>query len=208
MVGSLGLIVLLVLVSVIPFPFRPKYAAETAAAEANAAAMRLESEKVSKAQDEQRIRETLAKIAALPTDSSLFAVIPYCVDPQPAIRDAARAKGRTFVKRQADAEAFLAENHDATLRELPNFDLAATPVVCASARKALAAKAALQPFDNDPVRIEDAERDIAPYIDTMRWLLAHGCDCKPEISASETAVARFAASPRRETILTALASIR
>jgi hypothetical protein len=72
----------------------------------------------------------------------------------------------------------------------------------------LAAKAAVKPFDNDPIRIEDAEREVAPYVETMRWLLAHGCDCKPEISGLEQAVGRFANSSRREKLLADLAAAK
>lgn len=206
--GSWVPIILLVLVSLVPFAFRPRYAAQRAAAEATFVEMRQKSQDEQKGRDEQRIREMMGKIDTLPSDSALFAVIPFCADPNPSIRDEARAKARTFPRRQADAEEYLAQGHEATLRELPNFGLVATPAICASARKALAAKASLKPFDNDPIRIEDAERDVSPYIDTMRWLLANGCDCKPEIAALETAVARFAPSHRREKILSDLAAIR
>ncbi len=206
--GSWAPIGILILVCLIPFPFRSSYTTERTAARAVAATARQESQAQKKAQDEQRIQETLAKIAAFPSDSNLFSAIEYCADPEPAIREAARAKARMFSKRQSDAEGFLAQSHDATLRELPNFDLKATPAVCASAKKMLAGKAAVKPFDNDPIRIEDAEREIGQYVDSMRWLLANACDCKAEIAGMEEAVRRFANSPRREKLLTDLAAAK
>ncbi len=206
--GGWAPIVLLVLISLVPFLFRPAFVAKEAAARAEAAAAQAASQQKKKAEDDQRIQETLDKIAALAGDSHLFSAIVYCADAEPVIREAARAKARSFSKRQAEAEELLGEAHGATLRELPNFDLAATPKVCESAKKMLAAKAAIQPFDNDPIRIEDAEREVAPYIETMRWLLANGCDCKAEIAGLEQSVARFARSQRREKLLADLAAVR
>jgi hypothetical protein len=206
--GGWAPIALLALISLIPFPFLPSYLARKTAAEVNAALVNQENQEKQKAQTHLDTQETLAKIAALPSDGPLFSAIVYCADPEPAIRDAARAKARTFPNRQADAEELLAQHHEPTLRELPNFDVAATPAVCASAKRILASKAAIKPFDNDPVRIEDAEREVAPYIDSMRWLLAHGCDCAAEIGGVEQAVGRFANSPRREKLLADLSAAK
>jgi hypothetical protein len=72
----------------------------------------------------------------------------------------------------------------------------------------LAAKGAMKPFDNNPVRIEDAEREVAPFLETMRWLVAKGCDCKSEISGLEQAVGRYANSRRREKLLADLAAAK
>jgi hypothetical protein len=206
--GAWAPILLLALISLIPLPFRPRLVQQEAAAQAAAAAVDTEYRQKQKAEDAQRIQDTLAKIAALPVDSDLFSAIEFCAEPEPAIREAARAKARTFTKRQADAEEMLAMGHEPTLRELPNFDLQLTPAVCQNSKKILAAKGAIKPFDNDPVRVEDAEREVAPYVDSMRWLLANGCDCKPEISGLEQAVGRFAKSQRREKLLAGLASAK
>jgi len=182
--------------------------ARKAAAQADTVAVDEQNQQKQKAQNDQRIQEKVALIEALPSDGPLFSAIVYCADPEPIIRDAARAKARTFTNRQADAEELLASGHDATLREIPNFDLAPTPALCESAKKALAAKAEIKPFDNDPIRIEDAEIEIAPYVETMRWLLAHGCHCKSEISGLEQAVGRYPNSRRREKLLADLAAAK
>jgi hypothetical protein len=108
----------------------------------------------------------------------------------------------------AGAEELLGWGQDLTLEQLPNLDLTLTPAICASAKKALAAKGQPKPFDDDPIRIEDAEREIAPSIKTLRWLLANGCDCKPEISGLVQAVNRFARSSRCEKLLAGLAAVR
>lgn len=199
--GSWAPIVLLILVSLVPIWFR-------SGKHPQPVAVIVPFTETQKAQDQQHLLETLAAIEALPVNSNLFAAIVHCADPEPSIRSAARAKARTFVNRQAEAEQFLASGHDATLREIPNFDLAPTPALCQSAKKSLDAKARIKPFDNDPIRIEDAEREVAPYIDTMRWLLTHRCDCKTEIAGLEQAVGRFASSPRREKLLADLAAAR
>jgi hypothetical protein len=206
--GGWAPIALLALISLIPIPFLPAHLARKTAAQTEAALVNQQNQEKQKVENDQHTQETLAKIAALPIDGPLFSAIVYCADREPAIREAARAKARTFTKRQADAEELLAQDHEVTLREIPNFDLAPTPAVCESARKILASKGAIKPFDNDPVRIEDAEREVAPYIDSMRWLLAHGCDCTAEIAGVEQAVGRFANSRRREKLLADLAAAK
>jgi hypothetical protein len=205
--GAWAPLLLVILISLVPFAYRPKYAAERSAALASAAAARLENERQYKAKDEQRVQEILARIAALPVGSNLFQALEYCSDPDSRIRDAARAKARTFTHRQADAEDFLSQAHGATLRELPNLDVVLTPAMCQFARKALAEKGSLKPFDNDPIRIEDAETQVAPYVETMHWLGQKGCDCKAEIAAIEQAVRRFADSPRRQKLLADLSAV-
>ena len=64
------------------------------------------------------------------------------------------------------------------------------------------------PLTVTPYISRDAEREVAPYIESMRWLLAHGCDCKAEIAGVEQAVGRFANSKRREKLLADLAAAK
>lgn len=206
--GSWAPIILLALIPLLPIPFYRAYLARESAAHTAADRVRAQAQQQQNAQDEQRVQETLANIAALPADGELFSALVFCADPDPRIRDAARAKARAFTNRQPNAEALLAEGHEPTLREIPNFDLQPTPPLCNSAKKILAAKEQLKPFDNDPIRIEDAEREIGAYIETMRWLLSQGCDCKAEISGLEQAVGRFADSERRRKLLAGLAAAR
>ena len=132
--GSWAPILLLAVIALVPFPFRPRYAAQKEAAEGKFAARTAEYEREQNAEDDQRIAGTLAKIAALSSDSKLFSAIVFCADTEPAIRDAARAKARTFNGRQADAEELPASGHEPTLRELPNFDLKLTSTICVEAR--------------------------------------------------------------------------
>jgi hypothetical protein len=206
--GGWAPILLLALISLVPFPFLPSYATRKAAQQADAAILRQESLQEAKAEHDQRTQETLARVAALPIDGDLFSVLTYSGYQDPVIREAGRARARTFTRRQSGAEELVALGQELALREIPNLDLTPTPALCEGAKKMLAAKGAMKPFDNNPVRIEDAEREVAPFLETMRWLVAKGCDCKSEISGLEQAVGRYANSRRREKLLADLAAAK
>jgi hypothetical protein len=207
-IGSLGPMALLTLVAMIPFPFLPAYNTRQekrnkVIADFNAKAAQEWSE-----EQNRRNKEKMEKLEAVPADGDLFPILIFSADENPAIRDAARARMKTFAKRQADAEEMLGMKHELTLREIPNLDLAATPALCDLSKRMLVEKGGMKPIDDQPIRIEDAEREVVPNLGTMRWLLAHSCDCSAEIAAIEKAVQGFPKSNRRAKLLDDIAAAK
>jgi hypothetical protein len=154
-------------------------------------------------------QRNLAEFRKLTPDSPLKDWLTF----RPAsneLREQALAAIRKLPRRQADAELMLRQGLDYFWDDLPELDLAPSPVVCESARKFLLEKARdIQPHNPaDPPKFAYMVERIEPFLPTMKWLVEHHCECAAELAALENTVRIYPDSPERKKMLDALTGIR
>lgn len=151
-------------------------------------------------------REWSERLDELPPDAPLWEWREF-TEHGPELRQRALAGVRKLDRRQADAELMLSRGLDFPMRELPELDLQASPALCAGARRLLGDKLRqISPaVPGRPWSWEQAAVD--PYLPALAWLLAHGCDCRAELAALESALQAYPRDADRERTERALAGL-
>jgi hypothetical protein len=126
-----------------------------------------------------------AALAQLPADSPLWAFTPFLDAEDQTIASDAFARIQTLERRQADAEAMLAQG-DFPLAHLPRLGLDVTPALCDNARALLRKR--VEPLvlgapGSKPY--SDVAREVSAAHAAMSFLVGDGCACDTEARAWE-----------------------
>ena len=164
------------------------------AAEARAATEETER----RAREEQTVREARAaeqaRFAALGPDSSLVDYLDFAYGDRSI---EAREGIRKVKSRQADAVALLNVGRLRDLSSLLEYDVAATPELCAAYGAALAkAAATVDPKVNS--NYLGSAIDLEAQLSNLQWLVTDGCDLKAPLALLENNL-RAVADPSRIT---------
>jgi hypothetical protein len=119
------------------------------------------------------------------------------------LRARAFAGIRKSPRRQADIEQMMRDGFTYVVRDLPDFDLQATPPICEGTRRALREIVAdMQPSLNSsgPIYLIADDR-IQGYRRGIEWAVEHGCECGPELAAVEEAIRHFQDTEIRREVL-------
>lgn len=192
------------ILAVLPFPFivHQKIAQDERYAEMGRVAAK---EREQKSAEERE--EWMAKFKALPSDAPLWEWRPFTEHGE-ELRRMALEGIRKLADRQADAEMLLDKGLNFPMLLMAHMDLEATPALCEGARKFLRKRLAgfSPPVPGRPYSWEKSSID--PYLSAMEWLLAHGCDCGPELDLIEAAVKEYPRAADRDQTLATLVHIR
>lgn len=193
----------LLLLSALPWPTllrQSRLSSEREAGQQREADARRRQERA----EEQRLWQD--RFESLPQDAPLWEWRDF-TEHGPELRQRALAGMRRLPRRQADAELLLSKGFDFPMRELPELDLAASPVLCGHARRFLGARLE-QISPAVPGRPWGWEKDaVDPYLPALAWLLAHGCDRGPELAALEAGVQAYPRDAERDQTAEALARL-
>lgn len=155
------------ILSIVPWPAVRYRASHRTADQARAEAQR-------KADEPRRLekerQQNLAAFRKLTPESELAEWLEFR-SPGNELRQQALEAIRHLARRQADAEQMIQRRLDYFWDDLPEFDLAATPIICERARVFLRERAQdIQPKNPDqPPQFRYLIDRVEPYLVTMKW---------------------------------------
>jgi hypothetical protein len=155
-------------------------------------------------------REQQAAFDKLSAESPLSEWQPFIEEGNP-LRDRALEAIRGAPRRQADAEAMIAEGYSSPMLELPNLALQPTPALCRNAGVFLQHEADFFRANNaTPTPFLVAGTRIRRYLPAMEWLVSHRCDIGESLAAIEAALRDFpeVTSPEHAHFLAAIVRLR
>jgi hypothetical protein len=197
---------IILLLSIAPWP-AVAYRARHGGADRSKAEAARQADEPRRVEEERR--RNLEAFHKLTSESELEEWLRFRT-PGNELREQALEGIRRLPRRQADAELMIARRLDYFWDDVPQLDLAATPVICEGARAFLRERARdIQPaLPSDPPSFSAMVERVEPYLPTMQWLVDQHCDCDAELAALEATVRIYPDSPVRSRFLSALTRIR